>query len=165
MFVYNRDWESSQNLKHIMPMKNYPFAIWLARAALGLVFVVNVYCALVFILQPQNYAGNFEISGVSGEIIVQSFGILFLMWNATYPPVLLHPDAHRTLFGVILAQQLLGLTGETWLLLTLPAGHPALYATGLRFIVFDGFGLLIMTMAYVYLILSTRAQPDPDTAA
>ncbi|HWQ84677.1 MAG TPA: hypothetical protein VN363_08930, partial [Anaerolineales bacterium] len=81
---------------------NKRVAIWLARTAVGLVFAVNVYCALVFIFQPQNYAGGFELSGTSGEIIVQSFGILFLMWNATYPPVLLHPHTQRTLFGVIL---------------------------------------------------------------
>lgn len=141
--------------------KNYSLAIWFARVALGCVFIANISCAVSFILHPQNYTGSFEINGVSGEIIIQSFGILFLMWNATYPPVLLRPNAQRTLFSIILAQQVIGLVGETWLMLELPAGHPALYATGLRFIVFDGFGLVIMAMAFVYLILSTRARPGP----
>ena len=140
-----------------MANQKHPFAIWLARAAIGLVFTVNVYCALVFILQPQKYTGGFEVSGISGRIIVQSFGILFLMWNATYPPVLFHPHIHHTLFIIILVQQLIGLAGETWLLLTLPDGHSALYTTGLRFIVFDGFGLLLMGLAYLYLRHSRSA--------
>lgn len=139
-------------------------AIWVARAAVGLVFAVNIECALAFILQPQRYSGGFEVSEVPGELIVQSFGILFLMWNATYPPVILSPHTQRSLFGVILAQQFIGLLGETWLLLKLLAGHPALYATGLRFVVFDGFGLLIMGLAFIYLTFTLRAQSNNDTA-
>ena len=138
-------------------------AIWIARGALGLVFLVNIECALAFILQPQQYMSGFEISGIPGEVIVQSFGILFLMWNATYPPVLLCPHTQRSLFGVILAQQFIGLLGETWLLLKLPAGHAALYATGLRFVVFDGFGLLIMGLAFLYLNFIMHAQSKPGT--
>ena len=138
-------------------------AIWVARAAVGLVFAVNIECALAFILQPQRYSGGFEVSGVPGELIIQSFGLLFLMWNATYPLVLLSPHTQRSLFGVILAQQFIGLLGETWLLLKLPAGHPALYATGLRFVVFDGFGLLIMGLAFLYLNFIMHAQSKPGT--
>lgn len=144
----------------MLPHK-HPLALWLARGAVGFVFTVNIYCALEFILQPQNYMGGFELSGVSGKIIVQSLGILFLMWNATYPPVISRPAAHLTLFVVILIQQLIGLVGETWLLLNLPAGHPALYATGLRFTIFDGFGLLSMGAAYLYLRHSLPIQTHP----
>lgn len=144
-------------------MKNHRqlAAIWIARVALGLVFFVNIQCALAFILQPQRYTGGFEVSGVPGEVIVQSFGILFLMWNATYPLVILSPHTRRSLFGVILAQQFIGLLGETWLLFKLPAGHPALYTTGLRFIIFDGLGLLIMGTSFLYLNFSLRAHPKP----
>jgi hypothetical protein len=31
---------------------------------------------------------------------------------------------------------------------TLPPGHPALWATGLRFILFDGAGLVAMGLAF-----------------
>lgn len=148
-------------------MRNQRFrpVTWLARAAVGFVFIVNLYCALLFILKPQNYIGGFELSGVPGKIIVQSFGILFLMWNATYPPVLIRPNAHRTLFAVILVQQLIGLVGETWLLLNLPAGHPALYETGLRFILFDSFGLLLMSLAYGYLRYTRHTRLTPGNQA
>ncbi len=35
--------------------------------------------------------------------------------------------------------------------LTLPPGHPALSSTGLRFIVFDAAGLILMGIAYLIL--------------
>jgi hypothetical protein len=139
-----------------MESKNYNLATWLVRAAVGIVFAVNIWCALSFILQPQVYAGNFELTGLPREIVVQSFGILFLMWNATYPPVILRPNTHRTLFSIILVQQCIGLTGETWLLFKLPSGHPELYSTGLRFIVFDGLGLFMMGATLIYLRASAR---------
>ena len=51
-------------------------------------------------------------------------------------------------FVVILAQQAIGLAGETWMWATLPPGHAALRATGLRFIAFDGAGLVGMGLAF-----------------
>lgn len=133
-------------------------ASWLARLAVGLVFVVNLACALAFIFEPERYVQGFELSGLPGRVAVQGFGILFLMWNATYPPVLHNPARQITLFGVILAQQSIGLAGESWLLQQLPSGHPALYTTGLRFILFDGFGLLLMGSAFIFLILRLRQE-------
>ncbi len=138
----------------------YLLASWFARFAVGLVFAMNVACALSFVLQPQNYSVAFELSGLSGKIVVRAFGILFLMWNATYPPVLVQPNTQRTLFAVILAQQAIGVVGETWMWLELPAGHPALQATGLRFIVFDGLGLLVMGAAYVLMRIVGASPPD-----
>jgi hypothetical protein len=129
-------------------------APWAARLAVGFVFTVNVACALAFILQPEHYTWGFEVSGVPGRTIVQGFGILFLMWNATYPPVLLNPSAQRTVFTIVLVQQLIGLVGEAWLYLQLPEGHAALRKTGLRFILFDGAGLLLMGAAYLWLYRS-----------
>ena len=121
---------------------------WFARAAVAGVFALNLGCAVSFIVQPAQYTSAFEISGLPGRLLVQALGILFLMWNTTYPPVLIRPDAHKTLFGVILVQQAIGLTGETGLWLTLPSGHSALWNTGLRFMIFDGIGLALMGVAY-----------------
>jgi hypothetical protein len=141
-----------------MHQKSQALASWLARAAVGFVFAGNLACAVSFILQPDDYAASFELTGISGKTVVQGFGILFLMWNATYPPVLFRPSAQRTLFAVILIQQLIGVVGETWLWLELPAGHPALQATGQRFILFDGLGLLLMGAAYVLLGSLNKAE-------
>jgi hypothetical protein len=125
-----------------------PSLIWLARFVVGVVFLLNVSCALTFLLCPDNYAPSFELAGVQGRIMVQAMGILFLMWNATYPLVLIHPGRYRTLFAVVLVQQAIGVLGETVLLASLPTGHPALWTTGVRFIVFDGLGLLGMGILF-----------------
>ena len=136
------------------------FSLWLARLAVGAVFFFNVTCALAFIAQPDRYAPGFEVTGVPGRVLVRGMGILFLMWNATYPPVLIRPARHPTLFAVILIQQAIGLAGETWMWATLPAGHAPLRATGLRFIAFDGAGLA--GMALVFWLLRHRSHSDRD---
>lgn len=142
------------------PESRSSLAIWFARLAVAIVFALNVSCALLFILHPQDYAGGFELSGAVGETIVRSFGILFLMWNVPYLPVILAPR-QRALFTVVLIQQAVGVLGESWLYLTLPAGHTALRATGLRFILFDAGGLILMAAAYGFLqAVQVTRQPD-----
>jgi hypothetical protein len=123
----------------------------ITRTVVGAVFLMNVWCAVTFLGWPENFTASFELGGAPGRAIVQAFGILFLMWNATYPAVVWRPRAHRVLFAVILVQQAIGLVGETWLVLSLAPGHAALWATGVRFIVFDGAGLALMLLAYVVL--------------
>jgi hypothetical protein len=125
-----------------------PSLLWLARFVVGVVFVINVSCALAFLLRPDRYAPGFELTGVQGRIMVQAMGILFLIWNATYPLVVINPHRYRTLFAVVLAQQTIGVLGETWLLASLPVEHSTLWGTGLRFIVFDGLGLLGMGILF-----------------
>jgi hypothetical protein len=129
---------------------------WLARLAISIVFAANLLCAFSFILQPDQYTSAFELTGIAGRVVVQAFGILFLMWNATYPPVLLAPQRQMTLFAVILAQQAIGVVGETWLWLGLPPGHASLWSTGLRFVLFDGLGLVLMGIAYLLLRTTLR---------
>lgn len=139
-----------------MFLKNLSFATWFARLAVTTVFVLNVSCAMYFILHPQDYAGGFEVSGVAGEAIVRGYGILFLMWNTTYPLVILQPQRQRALFAVVLAQQAIGVLGESWMWLALPPGHAALSATGLRFILFDGGGLILMGAAFLWVWVAQR---------
>lgn len=142
-----------------MRMRRFVLATWIARLTVGIVFFFNVTCALNFILQPGHYTWAFEVSGVPGRALVRGMGILFLMWNATYPPVLLSPNRHRTLFAVLLVQQAIGLAGESWMWVTLEAGHTALRATGLRFMLFDGAGLVAMGLAFALLAWTRRHSP------
>ena len=128
--------------------------LWLARLALGVVFVFNVNCALAFIARPAAYAPGFEVSGVAGEALVRGVGILFLMWNATYPLAIWNPRRYRWLFLIIVAQQVIGLMGETWMLLALPPGHAPLATTGWRFILFDGGGLVAMLATFTLMQLA-----------
>lgn len=129
-------------------------AEWLSRLAVAAVFAINVECALTFIVRPERYTGGFELAGVPGAAAVRGLGIAFLMWNATYPPVMWRPRRHLTLFGVVLAQQAIGLAGETWLLATLPAGHDTLAASVTRFIAFDGAGLVLLAAAFLGLAMT-----------
>jgi len=131
---------------------------WIARIAVGVVFIVNVQCALGFVVDPGAYAAAYELAGVPGEVAVRGLGVAFLMWNVTYPLVIWRPQAHRTLFGVVLVQQLVGLVGESAIALMLPAGH-AVLADGIgRFIAFDAFGLVLMGIAFALLVWRTRRE-------
>jgi len=120
---------------------------WMARLAVAAVLLSNLSAAVPYVLQPERYASAFELSGAAGAAMVRAIGILFLMWCTAYVPVIVNPDCHPTLFGVILAQQLIGLVGESWILASLPPGHAALSATGLRYIAFDGTGLALLVLA------------------
>jgi hypothetical protein len=137
-------------------------AVWFARLAVGSVCAVNLNAALSFIAQPERYAAGLELSGVAGEAVVQAFGILFLMWNATYPLVILWPRAHQALFRIVLIQQAIGLAGETWIWLGLPPGHPALWETGLRFLLFDGLGLVVMAIALAIMLRTPEPPIGPS---
>jgi hypothetical protein len=123
--------------------------VWAARVAVGLVLVSNLSAAIPYLLHPDRYAAAFELTGVAGAAMVRGLGILFVMWCAAYLPLIARPDRHRVLFGVVVAQQVIGLAGETWILATLPPGHPSLAAAGVRFIAFDGAGLALLCLACV----------------
>ena len=124
--------------------------IWLGRSLIGLVFLFNVQCALVFILNPAGYAGAFELSGPVGEGMLRALGILFLMWNVPYALALVHPLKERTSLLEAVAMQTIGFAGESLLLASFPAGHAAIRESILRFIWFDGGGLLaLLTAAYL----------------
>ena len=112
------------------------------------VFAVNVQCALEFILWPQNYVGAYQIEGPSAMAMVQTVGICFLMWNATYPPVIAQPRRQRMLFGVVISQQLIGLIGESLLLTTLGPDLSILASSVVRFIAFDAAGLVLLVSAF-----------------
>lgn len=127
------------------------------------VFLINAQCALSFALQPASFAGAYELSGVSGNVAVQGIGVAFLMWNATYPVVIANPRRYRAVFLIVLAQQAIGLVGETAILLGLPAGHEVLAASILRFIAFDAAGFIAMLAAFAALQL--RPPRTKDEAA
>ena len=121
--------------------------LWAVRAALLAVLIANMTAAIPFVLRPADYAAGFELSGVAGEAAVRGFGLLFLMWAVPFIPAIIHPVRHRIAFVCVLAMQAVGLVGESLMLLGLPAGHNALRATGLRFVMFDGAGLALLLIA------------------
>lgn len=126
---------------------------WTARITVAIVFALNLQCAMAFIVSPDTYAGAYELSGEVGSAMVRGLGVAFLMWNVTYPLVILEPREHKTLFAVVLVQQLVGLVGESFILLSLE-GHPLLASSITRFIIFDGAGLLLMGIAFILVLHS-----------
>lgn len=122
--------------------------IWIARVLVALVFAINVQCALQFILWPGAYTGAYQVEGASAEVMVRTVGICFLMWNATYPPIIARPDRYRVLFGVVIAQQTIGLVGESLLLATLQPGLEILASSIMRFVIFDAAGLVLLAIAF-----------------
>ena len=123
---------------------------WIARVLVALVFAINVQCALQFILWPEAYTAAYQVEGASAEVMVRTVGICFLMWNATYPPVIARPDRYRVLFGVVLAQQAIGLVGESLLLVGLQPGLEMLASSIARFVAFDAAGLVLLVIAFVF---------------
>jgi len=119
----------------------------LARGLIGAVFLVNLQSALAFLLRPGAYAPAFELGGVAGAAMERGLGVLFLMWNVPYAVALWHPARHRNFVFAALAMQAIGLVGETWIYTSLLATSEILRASILRFIVFDGLGLLALAAA------------------
>jgi hypothetical protein len=113
------------------------------------VLTANMSAAIPYILHPTDYAAAYELTGVPGEVVVRGFGILFLMWAVPFVPAIWHPVQNRVAFVCVLAMQVIGLVGESLMLIGLPSGHDVLCATGLRFIAFDGTGLVVLGLAYL----------------
>ena len=124
---------------------------WIVRIVFAMVFLLNLQCALQFIIVPQDFIASYELDGPSGKIALQGLGIAFLMWNATYPFFLANPAKFSVVGIIILVQQAIGLIGESALMLMLPTGHTLLSESILRFICFDGIGLIAMSIAFAYL--------------
>lgn len=127
------------------------------RIAFTAVFALNVMCALQFVIAPGEFAGAYQLSGVSGEAAVRGIGIAFLMWNATYPLFIWKPSRHMALGVIILVQQLIGCIGETCILLTLPSeGHELLASSIMRFIAFDAGGFVVMLVTFIFMVRMVR---------
>ena len=145
-------------------MDRQKWIVWAARVAVAVVCISNLSAAVPFVLKPEAYAPGFEASGFGGAVLVRALGLAFLMWQVAFVPVIWNPR-NRACFLVILAMQVVGLAGETWAVLTMPAGHDALRATAQRFIAFDAAGLVLLALAYAAVWLSSArgAHAEPDS--
>lgn len=133
--------------------------IWVARVMVALVFLVNVQCAVQFIAWPESYVAAYQVESASAEAMVRTVGICFLMWNATYPPVIAFPSRYRMLFAVVIAQQAIGLVGESLLLASLGPGLEVLASSIVRFVAFDAAGLVVLAIAFLLSRQSRKVEP------
>lgn len=125
-------------------MKKLALRVWAARLLIAVVVAWNLECALVFLLNPGMFAPGFELTGIPGAAALRGFAVLFVMWNIPYLVALWHPLHHHLSLWEALVMQTIGVIGESLILVTLPAGHPILHASLLRFIIFDASGVFCL---------------------
>lgn len=118
------------------------------RALIGLVFLWNIQCAIVFLLFPSQFAPGFELQGDVGDGVIRALGLLFLMWNVPYAFALSNPLRFRVSLLQAVLMQAVGFVGESLLLVTFPSGHPVLSVSLERFILFDGAGFALLAAAW-----------------
>lgn len=123
--------------------------LWLVRLLIGVVLAWNVQAGTVFIISPVSFVRAYELSGIPGEAAVRGFGVFFLMWNVPYLYAFIDPVRFRLGLVFALWMQFIGLLGESYIYFTLSADHATLRASILRFILFDGAGLLLLALAFI----------------
>lgn len=127
---------------------HYP-RLFISRAAVGIVLFINIQCAIVFLLSPAQYAGSFELTGVSGNAAIRGMAVLFCMWNIPYVFALLDPVKNMTSYLQACLMQATGLLGESMIAFTLPENHSLLFEGLRRFLLFDAIGLVILCLGYL----------------
>jgi hypothetical protein len=115
--------------------------LWLSRLLIAAVIVWNLQAALAFFIKPDAYISAFELNGVPGAAALRGMAVLFVMWNVPYAVACWQPRRQRVSLWQALVMQALGVLGETFILLNLPAGHNLLAGSLQRFIAFDTLGL------------------------
>lgn len=117
---------------------------WLAQSLILLVTTWNLQAAAAFILQPEQFAPGFLLTGVPGAAAVRGMGILFLMWNIPYLASLWNPRRNFLALQLSIAMQAVGLLGESYILSTLTTDYAPLIDSIRRFIAFDAAGLFLL---------------------
>lgn len=119
----------------------------IARILISLVFVINIQCAIVFIVDPSAYMYGFGLEGAAGRQTVRALGLLFIMWNVPYAFALANPIKHRISLIEAVIMQAIGFFGETCILFIGGPYPLPIESTVKRFILFDGLGLVILLVA------------------
>jgi hypothetical protein len=131
--------------------QNNPWQVWVARLLIAMVLFWNLQAAFQFMLRPQLFVYAFQLAGVPGRAAIVGYGILFLMWQVPYLFALLHPVKFKVSLWQALIMQIIGVVGESLLLFTIPGEYQLLRGSIMRFIIFDGAGVLILLGALIML--------------
>jgi hypothetical protein len=136
-------------------MKSERSIIWIARILISIVTFLNLQAAVYFLLRPQSFAPGFELTGSVGNAMIRAMGLLFLMWNIPYIVAVINPLRHFVSLVEAVIMQAVGVVGETLILFTLGGQHPVIRSSVLRFIYFDGGGLVILLVAF-FIVLKVK---------
>jgi len=119
----------------------------LVRFLIGVVLLINLQCALVFLWQPERYMGGFGMFGEIGQGMLRAMGLLFLMWNVPYVFAFWHPLKNFTSLVEAVIMQGIGFIGETAILMIGNYQDPLVHSSVERFMLFDGSGLVFLVAA------------------
>ena len=135
-----------------------------ARFLVGIVLFINLQCAFVFIINPEEFAPMYELIGIPGKAAIQGFGVLFIMWNIPYMVALINPIKFHISHYEAIMMQTIGLIGESLIYYNLPTNTILLRTSILRFIIFDGAGLVALAIAawITYPVVKSRKQPSSE---
>lgn len=120
---------------------------WIIRAFIAPVVFFNLQCSYAFLIHPEGYVAGFDLYEPTGTYMIQGLGLLFLMWNIPYLVALFDPVRHSTSLIEAVVMQTIGVIGESLLLLRVPREYLNLHTSVLRFIIFDGGGLVFLLIA------------------
>ncbi|EKD89163.1 MAG: hypothetical protein ACD_34C00171G0001 [uncultured bacterium] len=143
-----------------MMKKQSKFTPVVSRVLIGLVVFFNLQCSYYFLFHPADYAPAFELTGEPGSAAIQGMGLLFMMWNVPYLFALLNPIKYIISLVEAVIMQAVGVFGETILLLVLNGEHPLIKASVLRFIYFDGAGLVLLAIALLLILYFKKTQTN-----
>ncbi len=132
-------------------MMNINRTNWIPRLLIGSVLAWNLQAALVFLFRAEQVAPSFELSGVAGVAAVQGVAVLFLMWNVPYWFAVWNPVKYFLALKLALIMQAIGLIGEYLILINIPVNHLTLRDSINRFVYFDFSGLILISVAWVYM--------------
>lgn len=130
--------------------------VWIARLLVGIVTFLNLQAAFYFLIRPQDYAPGFELIGEPGSAMIRGVGLLFVMWNIPYIVALIHPMRHFVSLIEAVVMQAIGVVGESLILLTIPDIHLQIHSSVMRFIFFDGAGLISLVIALILMVYAKK---------
>lgn len=132
--------------------------LFLARVLVSLVLFLNLQAAVFFFIFPQRYVPSFQLSGDTGPFVIQSMGLLFLMWTVPYFFAAINPIKYQVALVQAVIMQIIGVAGESLIYLHLPEKLTILKLSLQRFILFDSAGVLLLITAF----LLVRLQNDHE---
>jgi hypothetical protein len=125
--------------------------IWITRILIFIVFALNVTCAIQFLRQPAAFAPSFDLSGEAGIMVMQSLGVLFLMWNVPYGIAILQPGRYFIALVSVVIMQFIGVLGESWIYFQIQSLILS-KSSILRFIWFDTAGFFLLLIAMLLMV-------------
>ena len=118
-----------------------------AQLVIAVVLFLNLQAAVLFFVQPEAYMRGLGLEAAVGKPVVRGFGLLFLMWNIPYIFALTNPLRHHISLIEAVIMQALALGGETAILWLDGPFTEVVRMSIIRFIIFDGVGLALLTAA------------------